>query len=126
MRSNVEVAAGLIEAECREKLAAVSTAEEALRIAFKAAHNHWMFTDEQDQFKGALGAALIRLKEGPEFERLQKSIRALGKLSAMLNALQQGVPVNLEAMLEEQEREKEDGIELIPLQKLWQEARASR
>ncbi len=87
MASNYELAAGMIEAECREKLAAVSTAEEALRIAFEAAHNHWMFTDEQDQFKGAIGAALIRLKEGPEFQRLEKSIKALGKLSAMLNAL---------------------------------------
>ena len=125
MGSNHEVAAGLIEAECREKLAPLTTAEDVLAVTFKAAHKHWMFTDEQDQFRGALGAALIRLKEGAEYKRLEKSITALGKLSAMLNALQQGIPVDMEAMLKEQERDKADGIEMLPLQKMWQEAKHS-
>lgn len=124
MTSNYELAAGLIEAECRTKLSPLTKAEDILAVTFKAARNHWMFTDEQDQFRGALGAALIHLKAGSEYVRLEKSVTALGKLSALLNALQQGLSVDMEAMLEEQQREKEAGFELIPLQRMWQDARA--
>ncbi|MDP9090303.1 MAG: hypothetical protein M3O26_16375, partial [Pseudomonadota bacterium] len=98
-----ETAAVIIEAECREELKGKTDAAEMMRIAFKTAHNHWMFTNEQDQFKGAIGAVLITLKEGPEFERLKQSVTQLGKLSAMLNALQQGIPVDMERMLEQQQ-----------------------
>lgn len=112
MSDNTSIASGMIEAECRDKLRDVKTAEEALAITMPAAHNHWMFTDEQDQFKGAIGAALITLKRGAEYERLEKSIRQLGRVSALLNALQQGIPVDFEAM-----EKPEEG--LIPLNKLW-------
>lgn len=121
MRGNAEMAACMIEAECRDELAPLEKAEDMLAVTFKKAHRHWMFTDEQDQFKGALGAVLIRLKEGPEFDRLSESIRQLGKVSAVLNALQAGVPVDLEAMLKEQE--SEDQSQLIPLSKLWHAVR---
>lgn len=121
MRSMAETAACMIEAECRHDLEPLEKAEDMLAVTFKAANNHWMFTDEQDQFKGAIGAVLIRLKSGPEFERVERSLRALGKLSAMLNALQQGVPVDLERMLEEQKAD--DPATIIPLNKLWGEAR---
>lgn len=120
MRSMAETAAGLIEAECRSELQSLTKAEDVLAVTFKAAHGHWMFTDEQDQFKGALGAALIHLKEGPEFQRVERSLRALGKLSALLNALQQGLSVDMEAMLEEQQRDKAANGEMLPLQKMWQ------
>lgn len=124
MRSQVELAAALIETECRDKFVGHTKAEELLQIAFKAAHNHWMFTDEQDQFKGALGAVLITLKEGPEFERLQASIKKLGQLSAVLNALQQDVPVDMEAMLKTQEEEPK--VEHVPLNKMWCDVKFGR
>lgn len=117
-----EMCALLIEAEKREALAAATNAEDVLRIAFGAAHNHWMYLDEQVQFKGAIGAALIVLKEGPEYERVQRSVTALGKLSAVMNALQQGIPVDLEAMLKEKEAEP-DQTPVIPLTKLWNDIR---
>lgn len=115
MRSNIELAAGLIEAECRDKFVGLTKAEDLLRIAFKAAHNHWMFTEEQDQFKGAVGAVLITLKEGEEFERVQKSFRALAKVSGLINALQAGIPVDWDAM----EKPAEDEPPVIPLNQLW-------
>lgn len=125
MRNNdYEMCAALVETEARELLAAATTAEEALRIAMGKANNHWMYLDEQTQFKGAIGAALIALKSGPEFERINKSVRALGKLSATLNALQQGIPIDLEAMLAEREADP-DKDTIIPLNKLWDEVRSA-
>jgi hypothetical protein len=125
MRSQVELAACLIETECRDKFASLSTAEERLGVAFKAAHNHWMFTDEQDQFKGAVGAVLISLKEGPEFEKVQKALRQLRKFSALLSALQAGIPVDTDAMLKQQEEEK-DETPTIPLNKMWCDVKFGR
>ena len=122
MNKDYEMCAVLIESEKREELRAAKTAEEVLDIAFCAAHNHWMYLDEQTQFTGAIGAALIALKEGPEFERVQRSVTALGKLSAMMNALQQGIPVDLEAMFKEKEAEP-DQTPVIPLSKLWNDIR---
>jgi len=107
-----ETAAVMIEAECRDDFQGLTTAEDLLRVAFKKAHRHWMFTDEQTQFKGALGAVLITLKEGPEFERVRESIESLGRASAILNALQQGVPIDFEAMQKGPEN-------VIPLNKMW-------
>lgn len=125
MRSQVELAACLIEAECRDKFAKLTTAEERLGVAFRAAHNHWMFTDEQDQFKGAVGAVLISFKEGPEFEKVQKAARQLSKLSAFLGALQAGVPVDTDAMLRQQEEEK-DETPTIPLNRMWCDVKFGR
>jgi hypothetical protein len=124
MKSMHETAALIIETECRDKLKGLTTAEDMLKVAFKTAHNHWMFPDEQDQFKGALGAVLITLKSGPEYDRLSESVRRLGKLSAMLNALQQGVPVDMEAMLKEQEEWPK--VDIIPLNNLWCDVKFGR
>ena len=115
MRSQAELAACLIEAECRDKFVGLTTAEDLLKVAFKGAHNHWMFTDEQDQFKGAVGAVLITLKEGEEFERVEKSLRALSKVSGLLNALQAGIPVDWDAL----EKPDENEPPVIPLNQLW-------
>lgn len=114
-RNDFELAASLIEAEVRDKLAELKTAEDMLAVTFKAAKNHWMFTDDQTQFKGAIGAAMIGLGEGDERDRLTRSFQALSKASAVLAALQAGVPVDLEAMAAERPA-KED---VIPLAKMW-------
>lgn len=124
MKDMYETAAVMIEAECREKLKGLTKPEDMLAVAFKTAHNHWMFTDEQDQFKGAIGAVLITLKSGPEYERLVTSVKKLGQLSATLNALQQGVPVDMEAMLKAQEEEPK--VDIIPLNNLWCDVKFGR
>jgi hypothetical protein len=119
MRTQIELAASMIEAECRHKFEGLTKAEDLLRVAFKAAFDHWMFTDEQDQFKGAVGAVLITLKEGEEFERLQKAVKALGRVSALINALQAGIPVDFDSM----EKPAEDEPPVIPLNQLWCEVK---
>ncbi len=117
------IAATLIESECREKFSAATTTEDKLREAFKVAHNHWMITGQDDQFKGAIGAVMMHLASGPEYDRLAESVTQLGKASALIHALQQGVPVDLAAMLQEQE-DNPMKDQIIPLSKLWNEVRA--
>jgi hypothetical protein len=78
-----------------------------------------MVTDENTQFKAALVAA-ASVSDGEERDRITRSSRALAKVASMLQALQAGVPVDIEAMA----AEKQDD-DLIPLRKLWDETRPS-
>ncbi len=112
-----ETAAVLMASEIREDLASLTKAEDMLRVAFKNAFNHWMFTDEQDQFKGAVGAVLLRLRTGPEYDRVNVALRSLSRFSAILNALQAGVPVDFEALNAQDDMPKAD--EVISLNQMW-------
>jgi hypothetical protein len=111
-----ETAAALMEAELRDDLRGLTKAEDMLALAFRKAQNHWMFTEEQDQFKGALGAVLISLQSGPEFDRVQEAIKSLGRASAILNAIQQGVPVDFKEM-------EKAPADVIPLIRMWCDAK---
>ena len=91
--SNIQVAIAMIEAENRNELKAATTAEDKLRAAFKGARNHWMFTDEDEQMRGAIGAALHHMKP-EERVRVEAELRALQSLSAATR----GIPVNFEAI----------------------------
>lgn len=112
--TNFELAAGMIEAECRNALEGVTDAKAALEITMKAGFNHWMFTDEQDQFKGAIGAAMVHLRSGDQYERIVKSFKQLQRASALISALQAGIPVDFENM---ETPEKDDT--LLPLNQMW-------
>ena len=111
----------LVSAEC-ERLPGLAEMEitDRLLACFKEARNHWMVLDEEEQFKGALNAAL-NTSSGEEFDRLEQSIRQMAKTARMLQALQAGVPVDVEAMAKDLERQKAEGFDPIPLQKLWHE-----
>jgi hypothetical protein len=87
-----------------------------IQKAMKAARNHWIVLDENDQFRGAIAAAIIA-SEGAERDRIKRSAKALGRLGALFQALQAGLPVDLEGMAAEKQDE-----DLIPLRKLWDEA----
>lgn len=80
----------IIEAECRSKLEGATTPQEMLKIAFRGAKNHWMFTNEGEQQRGAIGAAMLHM--APEDSATVG--RELQVLSA-LNASASGVPVDL-------------------------------
>ncbi len=88
---------------------------ERIRKAMRACHDHWLVTDERLQFMAALAAA-HQASEGAERDRLERSSKAVNRVSAMLSALQAGVPVDVEAM----SAEKPDD-DLIPLNKMWHE-----
>lgn len=88
-----------------------------IQKAMKAAANHWMVLDEAQQFRGAVAAAIVE-SEGAERDRIERSAKALGRIGAMLQALQAGIPVDLEGMA----AEKQDD-DLIPLRAMWDEAK---
>lgn len=79
---DIALAAGMIEAEARDKLASATTLEQKIHAAFSAAKNHWMFTEENTQFVGAVGAILLHATE-EEKERIEAEMLALRALSAL-------------------------------------------
>lgn len=101
--------------EAREACKGEPDIIERLKKAMKPCRNHWMETNEQNQFRSALAAAMLESNEADK-DRIGRSSRALNKLSAMLGALQQGVPVDIEAMAAEPRDE-----DLLPLMDLWRE-----
>ncbi len=92
--SNKEIAASMIEAENREALQAAETPEEKFRVAFKGAKDHWMFIDEEDQYVGGIGAALLSMSDE---QRDEVSVEL--KAMTALNSLMSGVPVDMEAVV---------------------------
>lgn len=112
-------ATAMIEAELRDDLAKITDLEEALRFAFKKVQRHWMFTDQNDQFAAAVGAVGLRFGlDSPEFERLRKASEAQKRAAAIMNALQAGIPMDLESLASQAESEGP----VIPLNRLWWDA----
>ena len=92
---------------------------ERVKACMRRANDHWMVTDEEEQFKGALAAAMV-LSETGDQERIKSSLKPLQAIGALMS----GVPVDLERVLREQEEAKESGHEPIPLRKLWGDIKA--
>lgn len=88
---------------------------ERIRKAMRACRDHWMETSETGQFRAAVSAAILE-SEGDERDRIERSAKALSRMNAMLQAMQSGVPVDIEAMAAEKQDE-----DLIPLMKVWRE-----
>lgn len=88
---------------------------ERIKKSMLACRGHWMVTDEAHQFRASIAGAILS-SEGAERERIERSAEALNKLGAMLQALQAGVPVDIEAMANEPVPD-----DIIPLRKLWDE-----
>lgn len=90
---------------------------ERIKKAMRKAQHFFMSTDDDLRLKGALGAALLE-SSGEQKAALETSIRSLSRVSAVMHALQAGVPVDLEAMAKEQEGEPDP----LPLMAWWHEA----
>lgn len=100
--------------EAREACKGEPDLMERIRKAMKSARNHWMVTNPSQQFRAAVAAAILE-SSGDERARIERSVKALNQLGAMLQALQASVPVDIEAM----EKPADD---TIPLTKMWNEA----
>lgn len=88
--------------------------EDQIRAAMNATRNHWMCTDETEQFKAAIGAVLQHYGEGsPEFARLGWEMRQIARLSAAMS----GVPVDWTA--------DEPVFEPIGIMGMWRAGRDS-
>ena len=106
--SDINIAISIIEAEAREDINAAKTVKDKFKAAFSRARNHYMFTDEDIQFRAAIGAVLIVLdKDSDDYNRVLKEVHTLNTLSAALS----GIPVNFNQM--------EIDFEPIGPMKLW-------
>ena len=100
----------LMIAVTEAKLAAEkeTTLEGRLKAAMNATKDHWMLTDEDSRFRAAICGAML-LSDEKDKERITREITQLKTLNAMMD----GVPVNLE------------GIKVnkppIGLMKMWRE-----
>jgi hypothetical protein len=90
---------------------------ERIRKAMKACKNHWMETNENNQFRAAVAAAILE-SSGDEKDRIERSAKSLNKVGAMLNALRAGVPVDIEAMACD-----DNFDDMIQLMKIWNETK---
>ena len=110
----------IVAAEARSACSGEPNITKRIKKAMRASRGHWMATNETDQFRGAIAAAILE-SEGAEKDRIERSAKKLNQLGAVLSALQAGVPVDLEAMAAEQ-----SDADLLPLRKLWDDTKPSK
>lgn len=109
----------LVAAECKSACAGEPDLEKRIKKAMAVVKDgHWMFPGERYadlRFRGALAAVMLA-EETTEDEkaRVSNSLKQLRSLSALLN----GIPVDTEAMLKEQEENPP-----LPLMTWWHEVK---
>jgi hypothetical protein len=119
MTEHRNAATAIVSSELADVLRAETDVVECLKIAFRRVQNHWMFHDKNDQFAAAIAAVGLRFGiESPEFEQLRRASEAQRRGVAVIQALQAGVRVDLETMVED----LKDEPPVIPLNSLWWEA----
>jgi hypothetical protein len=70
--------------------------EDRLRAAMSATRGHWLVTNEDEQFRCAVGAVMLSYgPDAPEFDRLSWEMEGIRKVSAMITAASAGLSVNL-------------------------------
>lgn len=105
--------------ECRDACQGEVDFEQRVRKAMAVvAKTHYMYAGNHYadlRFKGALGGVLLAPETTDEEKaRIMSTLEQLRNLSALMN----GVPVDAEAMLADQEKNPS-----LPLMKWWNEAR---
>ena len=107
----------IVAADCKEACANEPDLEARIRKAMKpVAKTHWMFaSDHQEEvrFKGALAAVLFDPATTPaDKDLITRSMKAAATMGALLN----GVPVDLEQALKDNEG-------CLPLIRMWKDAK---
>lgn len=92
-----DVLLSLVMAECKRTIEACEGDIKAkLHAAMKAALDHWMVTDKEMQFKGAVGAVMSHYgKDSPEWKRIETELTKIRQLNAFLAAASSGLRVDL-------------------------------
>ena len=109
--SNIKTAIALIEAEAREGIKNAETIEGKFKAAFGVAKNHWMFTDEDIQYRSGIGVVMSSIeKDSKDYQRIESELNMLKTLSAAMS----GVSVNFP--------ESNDDFDAIGIQGIWEEA----
>lgn len=90
--------------------------EGLVRACMRSARDHFMVTDKDEQFIGALEAAYA-LAHSDDKERIKTSTDTLAKMNAALNAAQVGVPLDFGNIMPDEEA----AAQVLPLMKWWHE-----
>ena len=106
-------------AELRGKVDPKQPLEERLKVAMRAALNHWMVIDEESQFKMAIGAVLAEATE-EEQERINIDLKFLRAMSSAAS----GVPVDFDRLIGELGEDSAD--KAVGLRKLWDEVKTEK
>lgn len=99
----------LVMHECKPAIIDTDSLEDRCRASMKAAKGHWMVTDEETQFKGAVAAVYAASTDNDEKERIRLELENLAHLAALLS----GIHIDFDAV--------HDIENPILLRKLWQE-----
>lgn len=94
--------------EIKSRLDKNAPLEDRLRKAMREALNHWLITNENEQFNCAVAAVLLTASEK---ERARISVEM--KFLKALNVSSENVPVNWELLMDE--LEGQEPIGLLPL-----------
>lgn len=92
---------------------------ERLRKAMKAAQSFWASTDDDLRFRGACGAAALESPDD-EKQRILDTVSEMRKIHTALAAAVSGASVDFGETLSGIDADK-----LLPLRKLWDEAKAA-
>lgn len=68
--------------------------------------DNWMATRDEELLRAGIGGALLALKEGPEYDRLVRSVEVLKKFSAAITAAQAGIGVDFSDILPGEDEEQ--------------------
>ena len=93
--------------------------EERLKGAMRAALNHWLVTDEEGQFKIAVGAVMMDATE-EEKERIEFDLKFLKAMSSAAS----GVPVDFARLMKE--LGEDSATKAVGLRKLWDEVKSEK
>ena len=86
---------------------------ERIKKAMREAKDYWMSNSDEFKFRAAIGAALVETpQDSPDYQRIISNFHVLRNINAMI----QGIPINIEDALAELE-----GAEPIPLVAMWRE-----
>lgn len=108
---------GLFASMVKMELPAVGSTEDILRVAMRAAKTHWHIAAESEdiQFRVAVGAVLLWLRERGDTESMERITSELEMLSA-LRAACAGIPVDLGVAMKDKGDQK-----LFGLLGMWKE-----
>lgn len=80
-----------------------------LKIAMQLAKSHWLVTDDDAQFRGAIAGVMLHYGEGSEeYKRLEWEYNQLKKLNIAMEAQNLGVEVSFGFLLENEARNIKD------------------
>lgn len=89
---------------------------ERIKKAMTRTHNHWMETDEQNQYHAAIVAVWMETKNPNQRDRLERSVKALNTLVMVFEAAKLGIPYDIEKI-------EAPAKDVIPLNRMWDETR---